>query len=183
AALSRRDNVTLLPRTTAFGYFPHNMIGLAERVTDHLADPAQALPRERLWHVRANEVVIAAGAIERPLVFPGNDRPGIMLADAARIYAARYAARPGSRAAVVTAHDGAYRAALELAACGVEIAAIADARRSGRSAAGRRSRGRAPDPNRHDGDGNAGTAARIGGGAVATCVQRVRNDRLRRSEE
>jgi sarcosine oxidase subunit alpha len=128
AALSRRDNVTLLPRTTAFGYFPHNMLALAERVTGHLADPAPNLPRERLWQVRAKEVVIAAGAIERPLTFPGNDRPGIMLADAARIYAARYAARPGSRAVVVTVHDGAYRAALELAACGVEIAAVADAR-------------------------------------------------------
>ena len=128
AALARRDNVTLLPRTTAFGYFPHNMVALAERVTGHLADPAPNLPRERLWQVRAKEVVIAAGAIERPLTFPGNDRPGIMLADAARIYAARYAARPGSRAVVVTAHDGAYRAALELAACGVEIAAVADAR-------------------------------------------------------
>jgi len=89
-ALSHRDNVTLLPRTTAFGYFPHNMIGLAERLTDHLAD-LQSAPRERLWQVRAKEVVIAAGAIERPLVFPGNDRPGIMLADAARTYAVRYA--------------------------------------------------------------------------------------------
>ena len=128
AALSRRDNVLLLPRTTAFGYFPHNMVNLAERVTEHLADPDPKLPRERLWQVRAKEVVIAAGAIERPLVFPGNDRPGIMLADAARIYASRYAARPGTRAVVVTAHDGAYRAAMELAACGVEIAALADVR-------------------------------------------------------
>src|SRR2546421_571906 len=128
AGLLHRDNITLLPRTTAFGYFPHNMIGLAERVTDHLADPVANLPRERLWHVRAREAVIAAGAIERPLVFPGNDRPGIMLVDAARTYAARYAARPGTRAVIVTACDGAYRAAMELAACGVEIAAIADVR-------------------------------------------------------
>ena len=127
AALSHRDNVTLLPRTTAFGYFPHNMIGLAERLTDHLADPQDA-PRERLWQVRAREVVIAAGAIERPLVFPGNDRPGIMLADAARTYAVRYAACPGTRAVIVTAHDGAYRAAMDLAARGVKIAAIADVR-------------------------------------------------------
>jgi sarcosine oxidase, subunit alpha len=126
AALARYENVTLLPRTTAFGYFPHNMLALAERVTGHLADPASNLPRERLWQVRVKEVVIAAGAIERPLTFPGNDRPGIMLADAARTYAARYAARPGSRAVVVTAHDGAYRAAMELAACGVEIAAVAE---------------------------------------------------------
>jgi sarcosine oxidase subunit alpha len=127
AALASRDNVTALPRTTAFGYFPHNTIGLAERLTDHLADP-QGAPRERLWQVRAKEVVIAAGAIERPLVFPGNDRPGIMLADAARTYAVRYAARPGTRAVVVTTHDGAYRAALDLTARGVKIAAIADAR-------------------------------------------------------
>jgi sarcosine oxidase subunit alpha len=127
AVLARRD-VALLPRTTAFGYFPHNMIGLAERVTDHLSGPAPNQPRERLWSVRAKEVVIAAGALERPMVFPGNDRPGIMLADAARSYAARYAARPGSRAVVLTAHDGAYRAAIELAANGVEIAAIADVR-------------------------------------------------------
>jgi len=128
AALAGRDNVVLLPRTTAFGYFPHNMLGLAERVTDHMSDPDPHLPRERLWQVRAKEVVIAAGAIERPLVFPGNDRPGIMLADAARTYAARYAARPGTRAVVIVAHDGAYRAAIELAARGVEIAAIADVR-------------------------------------------------------
>ena len=101
ASLARHDNVALLPRTTAFGYFPHNLLALAERVTEHLADPAPNLPRERLWQVRAKEVVIAAGAIERPLVFPGNDRPGIMLADAARTYAIRYAARPGTRAVVV----------------------------------------------------------------------------------
>src|SRR5262249_21918728 len=71
-ALGRYANVTLLPRTTAFGYYPHNMIGLAERVTDHLASPDSKLPRERLWQVRAREVVLAAGAIERPLVFPEN---------------------------------------------------------------------------------------------------------------
>jgi sarcosine oxidase subunit alpha len=128
ASLARHDNVLLLPRTTAFGYFPHNLLALAERVTGHVADPAPKLPRERLWQVRAKEVIIAAGAIERPLIFPGNDRPGIMLADAARTYAIRYAARPGSRAVVVTADDGAYRAAMELAASGVEIAAVADVR-------------------------------------------------------
>jgi sarcosine oxidase, subunit alpha len=126
-ALKSHHNVMLRPRTTAFGYYPHNMIGLAERVSDHLADPTD-LPRERLWQIRAKEVVIATGAIERPVVFPGNDRPGIMLADAARTYAVRYAARPGTRAVVVAAHDGAYRAALDLRARGIEIAAIADPR-------------------------------------------------------
>ncbi|MGF1954250.1 hypothetical protein, partial [Lactococcus lactis] len=70
------------------------------------------------------------GAIERPLVFPDNDRPGIMLSGAALSYAARYGAKPGRCAVITTAHDEAYRAALGLAAVGVEIAAIADLRPS-----------------------------------------------------
>ena len=106
--------MTLLPRTTAFGYFPHNLVGLNERVTDHLACPDPNAPRERLWQVRAREVVLATGAIERPLVFPGNDRPGIMLAGAARTWLNRYGVLPGTRAVVVTACDAAYEAALEL---------------------------------------------------------------------
>ena len=76
ARLKLRENVTLLPRTTAFGYANHNHLGLVQRVTDHLANPHPDLPRERLWQVRAGEVVLATGAHERPLVFPGNDRPG-----------------------------------------------------------------------------------------------------------
>jgi len=126
--LARHPRVTLLPRTTAFGYFAHNMIGLAERVTDHLAQPDPRLPRERLWQVRAAQVVLAAGALERPLVFPENDRPGIMLAGAARTYLGRYGVACGRRAVVVTAHDQAYRAALDLHAAGVAIAAIVDVR-------------------------------------------------------
>jgi sarcosine oxidase subunit alpha len=121
-------HVRLLTRATAFGYFPHNMIGLAERLTDHLAAAPAGWPRERLWQVRAAEVVLATGAIERPLVFPDNDRPGIMLADAARLYVSRYGVRPGRRAVIVTAHDSAYRAALTLHRAGVDIAAIADIR-------------------------------------------------------
>ena len=122
------DGVLLLPRTTAFGWFPDNLIGLAERVTDHLAEPDPRLPRERLWHVRAREVVIAAGAIERPLVFPDNDRPGIMLADAARCYLNRYGVKVGERALIATTDDDAYRTAIELHRAGMQIAAIADAR-------------------------------------------------------
>ena len=74
AELRKNPRVTLLSRTTAFGYFPHNFVGLNERVTDHLASPPAQSPRERLWQVRARRVVLATGAIERPLVFPGNDR-------------------------------------------------------------------------------------------------------------
>jgi sarcosine oxidase subunit alpha len=128
ASLANNPRVTLLPRTTAFGYFAHNILGLSERVTDHLADPPPHLPRERLWQVRAKEVVLATGALERPLVFPHNDRPGIMLAEAARIYLNRYGVRPGQRVVVATATDSAYRVALDLHAAGVEVGAIVDIR-------------------------------------------------------
>ncbi|ODN69415.1 putative FAD-binding dehydrogenase [Methylobrevis pamukkalensis] len=128
AELAARANVTLLTRTTAFGYFPHNMIGLCERVTDHLGVADPRLPRERLWQLRAREVVICAGAHERPIVFPDNDRPGILLAEAGRTYVNRYAVQPGTRAVVFTATDSAYRAALDLRAAGIKVAAIADLR-------------------------------------------------------
>jgi sarcosine oxidase subunit alpha len=127
-ALQRRDSVTLLSRTTAFGWFPDMFIGLAERITEHLAHPDPRLPRERLWHVRASRVVIAAGTLERPMVFPGNDRPGIMLADAARIYVRRYGVKPGTRAIIVTGHDSAYLAGLALRDAGVVVDAVADLR-------------------------------------------------------
>jgi sarcosine oxidase, subunit alpha len=128
AELGRNARVMLLPRTTAFGYFPHNLIGLNERLSEHLAVPREGLARERLWQVRAGRVVLATGSIERPLVFPGNDRPGIMLAGAAQTYLNRYGVRVGKRALVVTSNDTAYAAALDLHAAGVSIAAIADIR-------------------------------------------------------
>jgi sarcosine oxidase, subunit alpha len=128
AALSGNSRVTLLTRTTAFGYFPHNLIGLNQRLTDHLAQPPRGLPRERLWQVRAAEVVLAAGAIERPLVFPGNDRPGILLAGAAQTYLNRYGVRVGTRIVIVTSGDDAYQTALDLHKAGADIAAIADLR-------------------------------------------------------
>jgi sarcosine oxidase subunit alpha len=128
ATLRARSNVTVLARTQAFGYFAQNFVALQERLTDHLADPAAETPRERLWQVRAKHVVLATGAIERPLVFPDNDRPGIMLADAAATFAVRYGVKPGERAVVFTACDTAYDAAHALARAGVEIAAILDLR-------------------------------------------------------
>jgi sarcosine oxidase subunit alpha len=128
ARLQQNPRVSLLARTTAFGYFPHNFVGLHERLTDHLAVPPAHQPRERLWQVRAQAVVLATGAIERPLVFPGNDRPGIMLAGAAQTYLNRYGARVGDRLVVVTACDAAYQAALDLHAAGMVVAAVADIR-------------------------------------------------------
>ncbi len=128
--LMANENITILTRTTAFGYYHQNFIGLGERLSDHLASPATDFPRERLWRVRAKEVILATGAIERPLVFSGNDRPGIMLAGAARTYLNRYGVICGKRPVVVTSHDSAYPAAFDLAAAGVDIAAIIDIRTS-----------------------------------------------------
>jgi sarcosine oxidase, subunit alpha len=128
AALALRDNVTILPRTTAFGYYAQNFVALCERLTDHLAAPPAGLARERLWKLRAGRVILATGAIERPLVFAGNDRPGIMLAGAARSYANRWAVRPGSRAVLFAADDSGYASATDLANAGVEIVAVADPR-------------------------------------------------------
>ncbi|MBB2190836.1 sarcosine oxidase subunit alpha family protein [Gluconacetobacter azotocaptans] len=128
AELAALPNVRVLTRCTAFNYGPHNMVALNQRLTEHLADPAPDMPRERLWQVRAKEVVLAAGALERPLVFEGNDRPGVMLASAAQTYLNRYGVACGKRAVIVTADDSAYRVALDLHAAGVTVAAIADLR-------------------------------------------------------
>ncbi|MET4804890.1 sarcosine oxidase subunit alpha [Limibacillus sp. MBR-115] len=123
-ALAQYPNLRLLPRTTAFAYWDHNFISLCEKVTDHLADKPKHLPRQRLWKVRAKQVVLATGALERPLVFQDNDRPGIMLAGAAQTYLNRYAVKPGNRGIVFTNNDGGYEAAIDLADAGVAITVL-----------------------------------------------------------
>jgi sarcosine oxidase subunit alpha len=128
AALRSAPNVRLMTRTQAFGYYAQNFVGLNERIAEAelIADPD--LPRERLWQMRAREVVLATGAIERPLVFSNNDRPAVMLADSAQRYGLQYGAKVGDRVVVATAHDSAYRAALDLKKAGVGVALIADLR-------------------------------------------------------
>ncbi|CAM5459586.1 sarcosine oxidase subunit alpha [Aquamicrobium terrae] len=126
--LATLPNVTVLPRTTAIGYYHQNLVGLCQRLTDHLSNPPKGAPRERMWKVRARQVVLAQGSIEKPLVFDGNDRPGVMLAGAARSYLNRYGVKVGNRPAVVTSHDSAWLAAFDLAEAGVKVAAIVDVR-------------------------------------------------------
>ncbi|MGQ3211245.1 sarcosine oxidase subunit alpha [Shinella sp.] len=128
AKLKAMENVTVLTRTTAFGYYNHNFVGLVERVTDHLPRPDKKLPRERLWQVRAKRVIIATGSIERHMVFANNDRPGIMLASAARTYLNHFGVAVGRKIGVYTASDSAYEAAFDLKRAGVTIAAIVDNR-------------------------------------------------------
>jgi sarcosine oxidase subunit alpha len=129
AELRSLPEVRVLERTTVYGYFDHNFLTLIEKVTDHLDRKPEHLPRHRLWKLRAKQVVLATGSIERPLVFRDNDRPGIMLAGACRTYVNRYAVKPGTTAVVFTNNDSAYGAALDMQAAGIEIAAIVDLRR------------------------------------------------------
>ena len=126
--LASLPNLRVLTRTTAFGLFDHGMACLVERVADHLATPPEHTPRQRRWNVRSRQIVLATGAIERPLVFAGNDRPGVMLASATRAYVHQYGVRPGSRAVIFANNDAAYRTAADLAAAGVTVAAVVDSR-------------------------------------------------------
>lgn len=128
AKLASMDNVQILNRTTAFGYYAQNFVGLVERVTEHVSAPAAEMPRERLWQVRAGKVIIATGAIERQMVFANNDRPGILLAGAARTYLNHYGVAVGKNVGVYTANDSAYAAAIDLKNAGVEVPAIIDVR-------------------------------------------------------
>ncbi|MDQ3811344.1 MAG: 2Fe-2S iron-sulfur cluster-binding protein, partial [Chloroflexota bacterium] len=112
--LQAQPEVRVLRPATAFGYYDGNCVMVAQR--------------QRLWQVRAGTVILASGAHERPLVFADNDRPGVMLAGAARVYANRFAVAPGRRAVIFTNNDSAYAAAFDLADAGVEIAAIVDMR-------------------------------------------------------
>ena len=128
AALRDLPNVRILTNTSVTGYFDHDALAMVEAVSgDDPAAPAH-LPRYRHWQVRAGRVVLATGAIERPLVFPSNDRPGVMLASAVRHYLARYGVRAGERAVVFANNDEAYRTATALHAAGGTVAAVVDTR-------------------------------------------------------
>ena len=132
--------VRMLRRSTAFGYHDHNFLTINERLHDHLPLDRRKGTRERVWRVRAKQVVLATGAIERPLVFANNDRPGIMLASALAAYLNRYAVRPGTRAVIFTNNDSAYQSALDLTAAGIPVAAVVDSRPDARGALPSRAR-------------------------------------------
>ncbi len=128
AELAGMGDVTVLTRTTVAGYYNHNFLVAVERVTDHLTPRETILPRQRLWKIRARHVVLATGAIERPLVFPDNDRPGVMLAGAVSAFANRWGVRCGARAVVFTNNDSAYRSAIDAADSGIHVTTIVDCR-------------------------------------------------------
>ena len=126
AELAARANVTLRTRTQGVGVYDHGWVLGWERLHAHA--PGAPGPRERLWKVRAGRVIVAAGAIERPLICAGNDLPGVMLASAVRDHLVNHAVAVGRRTVVATTSDDAYRTALALHGAGLEVPAILDAR-------------------------------------------------------
>ncbi len=127
AELAALPNVRLMTRTTVTGAYDQGTFGALERTGLHLADPGD-LPRETFWRIVAKRAILAAGALERPIAFPMNDRPGIMMAGAVAAYLNRYGVAAGRRVAIFANNDGGRRLGRMLAAAGVEVAALIDAR-------------------------------------------------------
>lgn len=128
AELEGLANVRRLPRMTVFGWYDDNVFGAVERVQKHVALPDPERPVERLWRIVARQAILATGAEERPLVFGGNDIPGVMMAGAMRSYLNRQAVAPGKSTVIFTTNDAGYRTAADLEAAGLVVAAIVDSR-------------------------------------------------------
>ncbi len=137
AELASMSNVRLMLRTTVFGVYDGGTFAALERVNDHVAVPPPFAPRQRMWRIYARRSILAAGAVERPLVFANNDRPGIMLAGALRTYINRFAVTPGHRLAVFTCCDDGWRTAIDAAAAGINIEAVIDSRADSQPELGR----------------------------------------------
>jgi sarcosine oxidase subunit alpha len=119
--------VKIMKRTTAFGLYDHGVVGLLERITDHQSLPSEFDPRQRFWTIRTKHIILATGAIERPIAFGNNDRPGVMSINAALTYLNRFAILPGKKIIICTNNDSAYHSAIELSKAGAEVKLI-DAR-------------------------------------------------------
>ena len=128
AELAQMPNVRLMTRTTVIGAFDHGIYSALERVSDHLALPLPGKPRQILWRIYTKRSLLCAGALERPIAFENNDRPGIMLAGSLRSYVNRWAALPGKTVAVFTNNDNGLRTATDLISKGVNVAAVIDCR-------------------------------------------------------
>src|SRR6185436_8756799 len=128
AELASLPDVWIMRRTAITGVLDHGQYGAVERVNDHVAVPPEHEPRQRSWKIVARRAVLAAGALERSIAFGNNDRPGVMLAGAARSYINRHAAAPGRRIAVFTNNDDGWRTAADARAAGVDVVVVVDSR-------------------------------------------------------
>ncbi|WP_127900678.1 sarcosine oxidase subunit alpha family protein [Solirhodobacter olei] len=127
AELDAMPNVRLMTRTAVTGAYDHGTFGALERVGLHLAQPGER-PRECFWRIAAKQAVLAAGALERPIAFADNDRPGVMMAGAVRAYLNRWGVASGKSVAIFTNNGDARKTADELTAAGIEVAAVIDSR-------------------------------------------------------
>ena len=118
--LKSMPNVTVKNRSQVFGYYDHNMMVMFERTKDHVENPKKFTPRQRLWYIRAKEVVISSGSIERPLVFGNNDTPGVMLSSAAKEYLKVYGVLVGKKPLIFTNNDSGYETAIEFKKNGID---------------------------------------------------------------
>ncbi|QXT38302.1 sarcosine oxidase subunit alpha family protein [Gymnodinialimonas ceratoperidinii] len=126
--LESMENVELRTRCMVAGVYDHGYVLGYERLTDHA--PEADGPRHRLWRIRAEHILSATGALERPLSFAGNDKPGVMLASAVRDYLVNYGVAVGENIVVVTNHDDGYRTAIAQVEAGLKVACVVDARRT-----------------------------------------------------
>ncbi len=127
AELADMPNVRLMSRTSVYGAYDHGVYGALERMTDHLPT-SDGKPRQVLWRIYSKRAILTAGATERSIAFPMNDRPGVMLAGSVRTYVNRFGVAPGKKVAVFTNNDDGWRTATDLHAAGVTIAAVIDTR-------------------------------------------------------
>ena len=122
-------NIKTLNRTTVSAYHNYNYLIMMQSLTDHLSEnEKKGKIRQRLWKVRAKKVILATGSIERPLVFDGNDRPGIMLSSAVKKYLNFYGVKCGNKIVIFTNNDSAYETAIELHNKNSKVQAIVDIR-------------------------------------------------------
>jgi len=117
--LKEMPNVIVKNRAQVFGYYDHNMLVMSERINDHLPKSKKYSPKQRLWYIRAKEVVISSGSIERPLVFGNNDTPGVVLSSAAKEYLKVYGVLVGRNPLIFTNNDSAYETAIEFKKNGI----------------------------------------------------------------
>ena len=125
--LASLPGLRLMRRTTVFGVFDHGRFGAVERRTDALPH-SDGKPRQVLWRIQAKRSILCTGAVERPIAFPNNDRPGIMLAGAVRCYANRFGVASGQCVSIFTNNNDGWRTATDLAAAGVKVGALIDSR-------------------------------------------------------
>ncbi|MBD1160796.1 sarcosine oxidase subunit alpha family protein [Pelagibacterales bacterium SAG-MED15] len=118
--LKSMPNVVVKNRAQVFGYYDHNMLVMSERLTEHLPKSDKFTPKQKLWYIRAKEVVISSGSIERPLVFGNNDTPGVLLSSAAKEYMKVYGVLVGKKPIIFTNNDSAYETAIEFKKNGVD---------------------------------------------------------------